>query len=59
MKHLAAASDMRGRGSRALEERANPDEVVMAPAKLEPDFVGRGGPAWIRTRDQRIMSPLL
>ncbi len=46
MKHLAAASDMRGRGSRALEERANPDEVVMAPAKLEPDFerqMGREG----------------
>jgi hypothetical protein len=36
---------MCGRGSKALAKEANPDEVVMAPAKPEPDFVGKVGGA--------------
>jgi hypothetical protein len=33
LKHLAAAADMRGRGSHALVGKSSPDEVVMAPRK--------------------------
>ena len=39
MKHFAAATDPRGRGSRAFVEEADPDEVVMAAAEPQPDFL--------------------
>jgi len=37
---VAAAPDIRGRGSLRPSEEAKPDEVVMASAQAEPDFVG-------------------
>jgi hypothetical protein len=39
-------------------EEVKRSDVIMAPRKRGRTSIG-DGPAWIRTRDQRIMSPLL